>query len=99
MKSIIPGFCYELASAEGTNDQVVQMICTSLVGAEVKLLKDGTTDSEVLEMLIDRATRAKEALDIPEAQEYLFHLRSSMEWLRRMKPVFEKLVLDATEID
>lgn len=91
MRSIIPGFCYELASHDGTNDQVIQMLSRHLVDGSLKTLKDGTTDSEVLAMLIDRANRTKEYWDTPEMQEYLFHLQSATQWLEKIRQAFSKL--------
>lgn len=57
MKVLTPGHKYELASFEGSAPQVLQFIekvRVSPESTELKTVNDGTTNEEVLHVLIDR---------------------------------------------
>lgn len=80
MKSITKGYRYELAGfAEPTNAQTLQFIEKSGGG----LINDGTTNEEVLEMLIDRITYLDNKLPSTYNKVVLSYLVRALDTLNR----------------
>ena len=69
MKAVDPGRVYELSAGNGL---------VFLQKDEGKLVRQGTTNEEVLEVLIDRVTDAYQALPCQETIRALFLLREAL---------------------
>ena len=74
---------YELASFEGGEPQVIQFIEKEKVGDTFETINDGTTNEEILEMLIDRMKGLLAKLPSYETQHALFHVESALLWLEK----------------
>lgn len=81
MKVIDPGHLYELESMEGNNPQMIQFIKKELVEKEFKTLVDGTTNEEILDVLIDRLEILYKKLPSDETQSAISHLKEAKHWL------------------
>jgi hypothetical protein len=73
MKVVDPGRSYELAAGNGL---------VFLRKQEGRIVRDGTTNEEVLEVLIDRVTEAYQTLPCQESIRALYLLREALEAFR-----------------
>jgi hypothetical protein len=81
MKILTPGHKYELASFEGTNPQVIQFI--EKRHPEMKTINDGTTNEEVLAVLIDRLRSMGEKLPCRENSIAITKCEEALMWLNK----------------
>jgi len=88
MKTLTAGHRYELASVEGGEPQVIQFIDKRPSGKKnedgvLVTFKDGTTNEEVLAVLIDRLAFLQAAL--PSDEGFLAHKRvkDALMWLNK----------------
>lgn len=83
MRVIKEGHLYELESMEGTNPQRVQFIEKEKQGDEFVTVNDGTTNEEVLEMLIDRMYSLQNKFPCRENSIVITNLEESLMWLNK----------------
>lgn len=85
MKILKPGHLYELDSMEGTNPQKIQFIEKKVMQGTGNFytVNDGTTNEEVLEMLIDRTKSLGEKLPSRENSLALTKLEEALLWFNR----------------
>jgi hypothetical protein len=93
MKILIPGHTYELTSFENTNNQMLQFIhkekkevtdeSGSLLAPELVTVCDGTTNEEVLELLIDRMSFLQNAFPCRENAIVITKLEECLMWLNK----------------
>lgn len=81
MKALIPGHRYQLDSFEGESPQVLQFIQKEQVGAELQTVVDGTSNEEVIKMLIDRLQYLQEKLPSPENNQAINKLYEALFYL------------------
>ena len=77
MKVIEKGHIYELQSYEGMGDQKLKFISKN--GSTI--VHDGTTNEEVLDVLIDRINFLQETLPCKENEFVIKNLQQSLIWL------------------
>lgn len=86
MKVIVPGHQYDLKNFENeSTDQTIQFIHkepTETPG-ELKTIADGTTNEEVLEMLIDRMQFLQSKFACRENAIVITKLEESLMWLNK----------------
>jgi hypothetical protein len=79
MEILREGHKYKLASAEGTAPQTIQFIEKQPVGnGELETVFDGTTNEEVLKMLIDRMIYLNEWVYDSYNSETIIHLQNAL---------------------
>lgn len=81
MITLTPGHKYQLASLDGTNDQIVQFIQKEPVephSTTFKTVVDGTTNEEVLKMLIDRLLIMYNKMPSKETYAAINHLEQAL---------------------
>lgn len=89
MKVLSPGHKYELANFEKDApelNQTLQFICKEPVtpgSAELKTVADGTTNEEVLRMLIDRMQSLQVKFPCRENALVITKLEESLMWLEK----------------
>jgi hypothetical protein len=86
MNVISPGHKYELASFEGGAPQVIQFIEKipgSLPSSSLVTVNDGTTNEEVLAMMIDRMKHLQEKFPCRENAIVITKLEESLMWLNK----------------
>lgn len=90
MKVLEPGHLYELESMEGTNPQKIQFIKKEKLisddpetNGKFATITDGTTNEEVLEVLIDRTKTLGEKLPSRENSLALTKLEEALLWFNR----------------
>ena len=92
MKVIIPGHLYELESMEGTNPQKIQFIEKAVIDrhptdasldGKFITINDGTTNEEVLKMLIDRCNYLYKKLPSIETARATYKLEEALMWLEK----------------
>lgn len=88
MKVLEPGHLYELESMDGTFPQQIQFIekgklITDNPETDGKLatIRDGTTNEEILKMLINRLTFLNAKLPSDETKEAIQDCRRALAWL------------------
>ncbi len=87
MKTLTAGHRYELASVEGGEPQVIQFIekrpAKKDADGQLVTFKDGTTNEEVLAVLIDRLQFLQEK--VPSQEGFLAHKRvkDALMWLNK----------------
>jgi len=87
MKILTQGHCYELSNFESPSEkgqeiQFIQKEPTEVKG-ELKTISDGTTNEEVLEMLIDRMQFLQKAFPCRENAIVITNLEESLMWLNK----------------
>ena len=87
MKTLIPGHCYELSNFENVEQsgqclQFIQKEPTEVVG-ELHTVNDGTTNEEVLAVLIDRLGYLQSKFACRENAIVLTHLETALLWLEK----------------
>ena len=86
MKILTTGHKYALAAFEGGPEQTLQFIEKEPVflgATELRLINDGTTNEEVLAMLIDRLTYLQAKFPCRENAIVLTKLEESLMWLNK----------------
>lgn len=87
MKVLVEGHAYELDSFEGTNQQILNFIHKEPVidgePGELKTVQDGTTNEEVLVMLIDRMYHLQNKFPCRENAIVITKLEESLMWLNK----------------
>lgn len=88
MKVIIPGHQYELFNfenkdAEGQKLQFIQKEPVSEGSTELKTVSDGTTNEELLEVLIDRMQFLQSKFPCRENAIVITKLEESLMWLHK----------------
>lgn len=82
MKVLTPGHLYELDSMEETNPQRLQFIQKEKNEAgQFVTVQDGTTNEEVLKVLIDRTKTLYDKLPSEETGKAIYHLNQALGWL------------------
>lgn len=105
MKVLRAGHLYELESMEGTTPQLIQFIekekidkhptDASLDGKFVTI-NDGTTNEEVLEMLLDRLSTLFQKLPSRETAIAITKLEEALMWLNRRTEIRKKQNVENT---
>ena len=86
MKTIILGHRYELENLEHPeNTQTIQFIQKELVGDKLVTVLDGTTNDEVLKVLIERMNALQAKMACRENAIALTHLETALLWLEKRK--------------
>ena len=84
MKAITPGHKYSLASFEGGPEQQIQFIeKTRLEGGALRTTNDGTTNEEVLAVLIDRLDYLNALHPCRENAIVITKLEEALMWLNK----------------
>ena len=86
MNVVTTGHKYELASFEGTDPQTLQFIEKVEIAGQPGVLQtvnDGTTNEEVLEMLIDRMKYLNGKFPCRENAIVITKLEESLMWLNK----------------
>lgn len=85
MRVITEGHKYELDSFEGGTPQVLQFIEKAMAegSTELRTVNDGTTNEEVLAMLIDRMQSLQSKLPCRENAIVITTLEESLAWLNK----------------
>lgn len=98
MKIITPGHKYELANMDNPqNGQVIQFIEKKRGEAESFVtVNDGTTNEEVLEMLVDRLTSLNSKLACRENSIAITHLETALLWLNKRTANRQKVGVEGT---
>ena len=86
----LPGHCYELDSHEGTAPQILQFIEKRTTGegeaaapGQLLTVFDGTTNEEVLRVLIDRLQHLQSRMSCRENAIVITKLEESLMWLNK----------------
>ena len=101
MKVIKPGHLYELDSLEHTVQQRLQFIEKELdVAVDNKLItvNDGTTNEEVLEMLIDRMKHLNKKMPCKESHQAITKLEEALLWIESRTSKRINLGINSTNI-
>jgi len=86
MQILTPGHKYELDSFEGSEPQEIQFIEKVVApagGTDLITLNDGTTNEEVLEMMIDRMQSLQGKHPCRENSIVITNLEESLMWLNK----------------
>lgn len=83
MKNIVLGHEYSLKDHEGDGTQIIQFISKENVNGELKTIKDGTTNEEVLKMLIDRMQYLQNIQSSRENAVVITKLEEALMWLEK----------------
>lgn len=83
MKVLKEGHLYELDSMEGTNPQKIQFIEKESIDGVFKTINDGTTNEEVLGMLINRCRNLFRKLPSDETAVAILKLEEALMWLEK----------------
>lgn len=77
-----PGHEYALLDTDGVGKQIVQFVekAQKVKDGPLELIKDGTTNKEVLQMLIDRYRFLQEKLPCRESAVVLTRLEEALMW-------------------
>lgn len=82
MKALYPGHLYQLDSMEGTNPQQIQFIEKQPNNeGQLVTVNDGTTNEEVVKMLLDRLQTLYTKLPSNETKNAAYHLEQALWWL------------------
>lgn len=98
MKVIVPGHEYELLNHKG--DRVggrLQFVEKKKDGAELKLVKDGTTTEEVISVLIDRLEFLNKVVPCTENEAALVSLRGALKALEQRSEDREKRGVEGSD--
>lgn len=86
MKVIKEGHLYELDSFDGTNTQQIQFIEKMPItqdSIELRTVRDGTTNEEVLKVLIDRLQNLGRKFPCRENSVAITKLEEALMWLNK----------------
>lgn len=78
MKVLNDGYTYELNSHNGSEPQVLQFVHNKREGDSFVLLKDGTTNEEVLAVLINRMNYLQNLAACWQNAEAIMHLGEAL---------------------
>ena len=83
MKVLTPGHKYELDNhEEGGEKQVIQFIEKEQIGGEFVTINNGTTNEEVLTMLMDRIESLDKKVESVENRHAFIHLEFALSYLK-----------------
>lgn len=86
MKVLQEGHKYELESFEGSEPQTIQFIYKVAEGEALQTVTDGTTNEEVLDVLIDRLTYLNDKFPCDENENAIDHLlEAKMQLVKRTR--------------
>lgn len=83
MTPIIPGHKYSLANMDGSPEQVLTFIRKEPRDGVFATVEDGTTNEEVLKVLIDRIQALNAKAACRENATCLTHLETALLWLEK----------------
>jgi len=83
MKILVPGHLYTLDSLEKSNPQNIQFIHKHLVDNQLVTIHDGTTNEEVLKVMIDRLKTLGEKLSSRENTIAITKLEEALMWIEK----------------
>jgi hypothetical protein len=86
MRIIQPGHVYAVEEFENKGEQVITFIQKEPIeegSTELKLVNDGTTNEEVLAVLIDRINFLQEKAPCQENKQAIRNLGEALKWLNR----------------
>ena len=83
MTTLIPGHRYTLDSFEGTAPQTLQFIQKEMRDGQLVTIADGTTNEEVLTVLIDRLGVLNAKFPCRENSIVMTHLETALLWLNK----------------
>lgn len=84
MKPLVAGYRYQLQSLDGTNQQVLQFIHKAPNGVgEFLTVEDGTTNEEVLAVLIDRLEFLNAKMPGPENEQAIVYAKQCLAELNK----------------
>lgn len=88
MKNITAGHLYELSNfenkeAQGQTIQFIHKVPKELGSTELLTIADGTTNEEVLEVLVDRLQYLQDKFPCKENACAITHLQEAQNWLER----------------
>lgn len=83
MKVLVPGHLYELESLEGSNSQKLQFIQKQKSEDKFVTVQDGTTNEEVLKVMIDRLKTLGEKLPSRENAIAITKLEEALMWIEK----------------
>lgn len=81
MQVIYPGHAYQLAHHDGVHVETLQFVQKVMDGEHLRVEVAGTTNEEVIAVLIDRMEYLQEQVPCAENEEVLMHLRRSLQIL------------------
>lgn len=94
MKTLTPGHKYELASFEGGAPQTLQFIQKE--GEPLKTVHDGTTNEEVLHMLIVRARFLNDKLPSRETSIAITKMEEALLWFNHRTAIRKAREVEGT---
>lgn len=88
MKTLTAGYKYELKNFEAQDQpgqviQFIEKVPVAVGGAELRTVNDGTTNEEVLRMLIDRMNSLQAKFPCRENAIVTTHLETALLWLEK----------------
>jgi len=83
MNVVTPGHLYILESLEDTNPQYLQFIQKEKIEDKFVTIKDGTTNEEVLKVMIDRLKTLDEKLPSRENAIVITKLEEALMWVEK----------------
>jgi hypothetical protein len=86
MEILTPGHKYSLSNFEGDGDQILQFIekvPTTEDSTRLRTVNDGTTNEEVLAMILDRITHLQSKFPCRENAIVITKLEESLMWLNK----------------
>jgi hypothetical protein len=83
MKNIVKGHRYSLENFEGSENQILQFIHKEFQHGELETVTDGTTNEEVLAVLIDRMEFLQSKFPCKENAIVITNLQESLMWLEK----------------
>jgi len=107
MKVLKAGHLYELEFMDGTNTQQIQFIEKAVIAkhptdasldGKFVTVKDGTTNEEVLEVLLDRLATLYQKLPSRETALAITKLEEGLMWLNRRTKIREKQNVENTPL-
>lgn len=81
MHSLDAGHKYVVDSMDGTNPQTIDFIKKELVDGQFVTVVDGTTNEEILKMMIDRIQHLNNKAPCFENSYCLTYLETALSWL------------------
>ncbi len=97
MKAIVPGHKYELDQFEGSYPQEIQFIHKEPVNGVLTTLQDGTTNEEVLAVLIDRMNYLQSKFACRENAIAITNLEQALMWLEKRTADRKKRNVEGTQ--
>lgn len=101
MKALTEGHYYHLESMEGENPQYLQFIEKAPINpgsTELETTNDGTTNEEVLEMLLDRMNYLQKKFPCRENAIAITNLEQALLWLNRRTELRKRRGVEGKQI-